>query len=105
MVLNILKTLKKPNKAFLKFIAIRVLLERLLVKIIQFPISLNEYKSVIFSKNRSIDFIKKSSYNTNYSLNIRKLSTGKVHVENSFFKYTDVKFVFLLTPVFLNLSR
>ena len=69
MVLNILETLKKFNKAFLKFKAIRVFLESFLAKLIQFPNCSNENESEKFSKNRTQDFIKKSSYDPNYSLN------------------------------------
>ena len=69
MVQNILETLKKPNKAFLKFKAIRVVLESSKVKIKQFSNCSNENESKRFSKKRTQDFIKKSSYNPNYSLN------------------------------------
>ncbi len=69
MVQNILETLKKPNKAFLKFITIRVVLEIFLVKLTTFLNFSNENESKRFSKKRNQDFLKKSSYNTNYSLN------------------------------------
>lgn len=70
MVLHILKTLKKPNKVFLKFKAIRVVLESFKVKITQFSNCSNEKESERFSKNSTQNFLKKSSYDLNYSLNI-----------------------------------
>ena len=70
MVLNILKTLKKPNKAFLKFKAIRVVLEIFKAKLIQFSNFSNEKESKRFSKNQTQDFILKSSNDPIYSLNI-----------------------------------
>jgi hypothetical protein len=69
MVLNILETLKKPIKAFLKFITIRVVLESFLVKLTTFLNFSNENESKRFSKNHTRDFIKKSSYDLNNSLN------------------------------------
>ena len=70
MVLNILETPKKRNKAFLKFKAIRVVLEIFKAKLIQFSNFSNEKESERFSKNSTQDFLKKSSYDPNYSLNI-----------------------------------
>ncbi len=69
MVQNILETLKKPNKAFLKFKTILVVLESFKAKRTLFSNCSNENESKRFSKNRTQDFIKKSSYDLNYSLN------------------------------------
>ena len=69
MVLNILETLKKPNKAFLKFKNIRVVLESFLAKLSPFSNFSNENETKRFSKKRTQDFLKKSSYDPNYSLN------------------------------------
>ena len=69
MVQNILETPKKPNKAFLKFKAIRVVLESFKVKITPFSNCSNEKGSERFSKNSTQNFLKKSSYDPNYSLN------------------------------------
>ena len=62
MVQNILETLKKPNKAFLKFKAIRVVLESFKAKLIQFSNFSNENESKRFSKNHTRDFLKKYSF-------------------------------------------
>ena len=88
MVLNILETLKKSNKAFLKFKNIRVVLESFKAKLKLFSNYSNENKSEIFSKNRTQDFIKKSSYNPNYSLNIlgryfAMVNSSKIHIGNT----------------------
>ena len=67
MVLYILETLKKPNKAFLKIKAIRKQLESF--KVNPISISIYENESKRFSKKRTQDFITKASYDPNYSLN------------------------------------
>ncbi len=105
MVQNILETLKKPNRAFLKFITIRVVLESFLVKLTTFLNFSNENESKRFSKNHTRDFLKKSSYVPIYSLNILGRGFGMIQIESSFFRYTDVKFCFLLTPVFIELKQ
>ena len=62
MVLNILETPKKPNKAFLKFKAIRILLESFKPKLIQFSNFSSEKESERFSKKNTQDFLKKYSF-------------------------------------------
>ncbi len=64
-----LETLKKPNKAFLKFKAIRVVLEIFKVKRTQFSNCINENETEIFSKNFFKDFIVKFNHDLNYYLN------------------------------------
>ncbi len=70
MVQNILETLKKPNKAFLKFKTIRVVLESFLVKLTPFLNFSNENESIRFSKKRNQDFlVKLSLQSTNLFIN------------------------------------
>ena len=69
MILNILEPRKVLNKAFLKIKANRELLESFKVNLIQIPNSINDKENKRFSKNRTQDFIKKSSYDPIYSLN------------------------------------
>ncbi len=69
MVLHILKTLKKPNKAFLKFKTIRVVLEIFKAKRTPFSNCSNEKESERFSKNRTQDFLKTTFYVPFCSLN------------------------------------
>ena len=97
MVLNILETLKKPNKAFLKFKAIRVVLEIFLVKLTPFSNCSNEKESERFSKKSTQDFLKKSSYDPNYSLNI----LGRNFSMTSFAETLIGKKIEVKTPDFL----
>ena len=70
MVQNILETLKKPIKAFLKIKTILLVIESLKAKRTQFSNCLNENESKRFSKNQTQDFLKKFAYDPIYSLNI-----------------------------------
>ena len=67
MVLHILETLKKPNKAFLKIKAIRKQLESF--KVNPISISINENESERFHKNLFQDFLKTTSNDPIYSSN------------------------------------
>ena len=97
MVLHILKTLKKSNKAFLKFKAIRVVLESFKAKRTQFSNCSNENESKRFSKNQTQDFILKSSYDPIYSLNI----LGRNFSMTSFAETLIGKKIEVKTPEFL----
>ena len=68
MVLQLSETQKALNKVFLKFKANRVALERFKTKRTPFSNCSNENESERFSKKRTQDFILKSSYDPNYSL-------------------------------------
>ena len=97
MVLNILETLKKPNKAFLKFKAIRVVLEIFKAKRTQFSNFSNENESERFSKNHTRDFTAKSIYDLNYSLN----NLGRNFSMTSFAETLIGKKIEVKTPEFL----
>ena len=107
MVQNILETLKKPNKAFLKFKAIRVLLESFKVKLSQFSNFSNENESGIFSKKNTQDFLKKFAYDLNYSLNNlgRKIAMVYFFCNNNykyFFPFLENNIVFKI-PIHLKI--
>ena len=97
MVLQLSETQKALNKVFLKFKANRVALERFKTKRRQFSNCSNENESERFSKNHLRDFITKSSYDLNYSLNSLGRNTSMTSIAETLIgKKIEVK-----TPDFL----
>ena len=79
MVLHILEPRKALNKAFLKIKANREPLECFKVNLIQILNSINEKETEEFHKNLVIDFLKKTYYDPNYSVNTKGRNDLVIH--------------------------
>ena len=79
MVLQLLEPRKALNKAFLKIKANREPLECFKVNLIQILNSINEKETEEFHKNLVIDFLKKTYYDPNYSVNTKGRNDLVIH--------------------------
>ena len=79
MVLQLLEPRKALNKAFLKIKANREPLECFKVNLIQILNSINEKETEEFHKNLVIDFLKKTYYDPNYSINTKGRNDLVIH--------------------------
>lgn len=79
MISNLLEPRKALNKAFLKIKANREPLECFKVNLIQILNSINEKETEEFHKNLVIEFLKKTYYDPNYSINTKGRNDLVIH--------------------------
>ena len=80
MTMNLLEPRKALNKAFLKIKPSRSHIEDFKTNLIQILDSINEKESEEFHKNLVIDFLKKTYYDPNYSVNTKGRNDLVIHV-------------------------